>query len=248
MRIAMMGAQCTGKTTFVKDFIENWSMYSFPSSKYTDLKKTSNIVLNQEGNEESQQAILNFLTDQIMSTKKDDKIIFDRSVIDNLAYTMWLNAYGKVSDDFVKRTIDTVKNALVFYDIIFFCPITKHSPITLEESEHRSMDPVYRTEIDALLKSLMKSYTEHSETYFPFKHDEGCPGILEIYGNRAERIQLAKFYVNIKGEMFGDGDSVLDPTTEELAMKDAIKESTKSFKELAVPNSNIIVPKKRRRK
>jgi hypothetical protein len=63
-----------------------------------------------------------------------------------------------------------------------------------------------------------------------------------------ERIQLAKFYVNGKGEMFGDGDTVLDPTTEELAMKDAIKESTKTMKSLTLPNRDIIVPKKKRRK
>jgi predicted ATPase len=239
MRIALAGAQCTGKTTFVKDFLEAWPMYKNPSGKHTDLKKNMDLKLNQEGNEESQQAILNFLSDQIMATKKNDKVIFDRSVIDNLVYTMWLNAYGKVSDDFVKRTIETVKNTLIFYDIIFFCPITKHSPITLEDAKHRSTDPQYRTEVDAIFKSLMKSYVEHSETYFPFKHDEGCPALIEIFGNRVERIQLAKFYINNKGEMFGDGDSIMDATSEELAMKDAIKDATKLIKKT---KDNTIIP------
>jgi thymidylate kinase len=219
MRIAIAGTQCIGKSTFVKDFVGNWPMYKAPTEKYTDLitKEKKDIKLNQYGNEEGQLAILNFLVDQIMKTKKGDKVIYDRSVLDNLAYTMWLSAFGRVSDEFVKKTIEVVKNALVFYDIIFFCPITKHTPIQLVDAEHRSVDPLYRTEIDNIFKSLMKSYNEHSNTYFPFKHDDGCPALIEIYGNREERIQLAKFYISESGDMFGEGESALADMSEHYA-------------------------------
>ena len=123
MRIAVSGAQCTGKTTFVKDFLKSWSMYKTKTEKYTDKAKEQGLKLNKEGNEESQLFILNFLCDQIVNTKKEDNLILDRSVLDNLIYTFWLNGNNKVSDSFVKKSIDIVRETLVFYDVIFFCPI-----------------------------------------------------------------------------------------------------------------------------
>lgn len=220
MRIAVMGAQCTGKTTFVNDFVANWEMYTVCRGKYTDLKKSRELNLNEEGDEDSQMAILNYLCDQIISTKESDNIIFDRCVLDNLAYTMWLNAKEKVSDNFVKHTIQIVRETLGFYDIIFFCPITKHTPINLETAENRSVDPVYREEIDNLFKALMGRYVKHDRVFFPIDKEEfslGCPALIEIYGNREERIMLSRMYIGEDGNIFGEGESLLSDLEKEAA-------------------------------
>lgn len=184
-------------------------MYKTKTEKYTDHAKKKGLKLNQEGNEESQQDILNFLCDQIVGEPKDSNLILDRTVLDNLVYTMWLNSREKVSNSFVKKTIDIVRETLVFYDVIFFCPVTKYSPVKVEESEHRDIDPIYRQEIDVLFKALMKQYGEHALAYFPFDHKLGCPALIEMFGNRQERIQLARMYVNPDGSPFVDGQSLL---------------------------------------
>ena len=221
MRIAVSGSHCLGKSTFVQDFIKQWPMYSTPKEKYTDLKKKRNFTINESGTEESQRKILTFISDQVIGKTKEDNIIFDRCVLDNLVYTLWLNNYDKVPNSLVKDTINAVRSTLIFYDVIFFTPITKVSPINLEDSGHRSVDPIYRAEIDNIFKSLMQTYYKNSTVYFPFDHELGCPAIIELYGSREERIELAKMYINKEGKSYGEGESLIaseDLSPEEQAI------------------------------
>ena len=121
MKIAVIGAQCTGKTTFINDFIERWDKYKLcETQRYSELIVEKGLTINENGNEESQKIILNSLADQAIYTPKDSHTLFDRSVLDNLVYTMWLNAQGNVSDSFVRETIKIVKESLIFYDVLLF--------------------------------------------------------------------------------------------------------------------------------
>jgi hypothetical protein len=218
MKIAIIGSQCTGKTTYINDFISHWNMYKLcKQPRYSDLIKARGLSINEEGNEASQRLILNSLTDQVVYTPKDDNTIFDRSVLDNLVYTMWLNAHGKVSDEFVKETIKLVKETLTFYDILFFLPITKHSPVPFEEGTNRSACPTYRAEIDNLFKALVNQYNKADKTYFPIDNKLGCPAIIEIFGDRESRLELTKMYIPPDGTAFSEEDNLLiDTTTTEI--------------------------------
>lgn len=209
MKIAVSGAQATGKTTFVQDFIQQWPMYKKPAKTYRDIIEEKKLSLNQLGNKESQEIILNALVEEV-TNNTGEHLIFDRCPLDNLIFTMWLSAKEKVEDSFVKKTIEIVRESLVFYDIIFFTPITKYSPVIVDVAQHRDIDPGYRDEIDVLFKSIMHAYTQHSTVFFPFKHELGCPAIIEIFGKREERIQLAKMYINEKGNIFSEDDSLMN--------------------------------------
>ena len=210
MRIAIIGSQCTGKTTFMKDFMTKWPMYKVcPKPRYSELIKEKGLSINEEGNEDSQRIILNSLADQVIYTPKDDKTLFDRSVLDNLVYTMWLNAHGKVSDAFVKESITIVRETLTFYDILFFLPITKQSPVPFEPDTNRSANPLYRAEIDNLFKALVHQYNVHDKTYYPFDHKLGCPAIVEIFGDREQRVELCKLYIQDDGTAVTENDNLL---------------------------------------
>jgi hypothetical protein len=200
MKIGVCGTQCIGKSTFCNDFVQSWPKYKFIKHNYT---KKKGITLNKMGTEESQEYILNKLIDQLQETKAN-YAIYDRTVLDNLVYTLWLNANEKVSDAFVKKCIDITRETLILYDIIFFCPITKHTPIEIIPGKHRDSDPKYREEIDVLFKTLMDAYVKQSNIYFPIQHPKGCPAIIEMFGNREERIQLAKLYIKPNGKVITD--------------------------------------------
>jgi hypothetical protein len=206
MKIAVTGTQCIGKTTYIKDFIKKWPMYSSPKSNYRDLIKEKKINCNEIGDEKSQQIILDSLVDQIIQNSNEKNIIFDRCVLDNLAYTAWLNEEGRVSDEFFEKTRLIVKETLKLYDIIFFFPLTKFSNIKLEDNGTRSIDKVYREEIDLLFKVFQISYNKADGRVFP---TEDTPALIEIYGNPEERIIMTEMYLQGDGSPFGDENSLL---------------------------------------
>ena len=119
MRISVIGAQNSGKTTLIKEFLQKWPMYKTPEKTYRDIIKEKSIKINREGDEESQKAILNALIDEVQQAQ-GDYLIFDRCVIDNIAYTLWLNHQGKIPDKFVVDSKFLALQTLKLFDIIFY--------------------------------------------------------------------------------------------------------------------------------
>lgn len=206
MKIAVVGTQCIGKSTFIKDFLNKWSMYSTPTKTYRDIVKEKNISINKLGSEESQQIILDFLVDQATQYSKSDNVIFDRCVLDNLAYSSWLHLNDKVSEKFLDTSRIIVRESLKLFDIIFFLPITKTSPVALVEDGVRDTDPIYREEIDNIFKAFYQSYLQADGRVFP--KDE-TPAFIEIFGNQVERIALTSLYLTDLGIAYGEKESLL---------------------------------------
>jgi nicotinamide riboside kinase len=221
MKIAVVGSQNTGKTTYVSDFIKKWNMYKTPEKTYRDIIKEKNLSVNENGTEESQKIILDVLVDQAIEYSKKDFVILDRSVLDNLAYTSWLNLYEKVSDKFLDQTRLIVRETLKLYDILFFLPLTKFSNIEIKEDGLRSIDPVYRQEIDTIFKAFQESYNRGDGRVFP---KEDAPAFIEIFGNPEERIKMTEFYLQENGTPFGEDQSLIS--------------------DISVPDQGLYVPKK----
>lgn len=195
-----------GKTTFIQDFIKSWPMYKTSEKSYTDAIKSSGLPYNENGSEKSQKVILDFLVDQAISYSKDENVILDRCVLDNLAYTTWLNLKGKVSDEFLEETRLITKETLKMYDILFFLPISKYNNIPLEDNGIRSTDPIYREEIDNIFKAFQQSYLKSDGKIFP---TFDCPAMIELYGNREERIKLTSLYITKDGKIYGENESMI---------------------------------------
>jgi len=210
MRIAIMGTACVGKSTFIGDFLKVWPMYKLADNSYREkLKKDLTFKLNENGDEESQTKIRDILIEQAAPYSRKDNIIFDRCVVDNLVYSLWLNGKGKASDDFINNQIPKIKQASKQYDIIFYIPLLENYPIEIVPATDgmRSLDENFRQEIDNIFKALYGDYMGRDiRTFFPA---EDCPAIIQIFGSREERIAMAKLYVNPQGKCFGEQDSLL---------------------------------------
>ena len=151
-----MGTQCIGKTTFIDDMILQWPQLSRPEKTYRDLIKEKKLPVNKKGTKESQEAILNFLVDEAMNNYGKKKMIFDRTPLDNLAYSLWL--YDKQTSDideaFIDKTVSIVRNAMKFYSVLFYIPLCKENDVLLTVKENRDIDPIYRGEIGVLFDAL----------------------------------------------------------------------------------------------
>jgi len=209
MKICFSGTQCVGKSTVVNDFLAQWPMYKKADNSYRDkVKANPKVKLNQNGNEDSQVVIRDALIDQVQMYSKYANIVFDRCIFDYIAYTLWLNAKGKVSDLFVEKQIPIIRETMKMYDIIFFIPILKNYPITIVPSKdgQRDLDPLFREEIDNIMKAVYKDYLNKKRVFFP---QEDCTGVLELFGSQQERIEMIKLYINPKGGLYGEQDSLL---------------------------------------
>jgi nicotinamide riboside kinase len=206
MKIAVVGTQCIGKSTYIKDFLNKWCMYTTPERTYRDVVKEKNIPINQLGTEESQQIILDFLAEQATQYSKSDNVIFDRCVLDNLAYSSWLHLNGKVSEKFLDQSRILTRETLKLFDIVFFLPITKSSPVTLVEDGLRDTDPVFREEIDNIFKAFVQSFLQGDGRVFP-KGDS--PPVIEIFGSPEQRIALTSMYLTDLGTPYGEDQSLV---------------------------------------
>lgn len=206
MKIAISGTHCTGKSTFVEDFLKKWPSYTTPEKTYRHFIKENNLPHSKEGTEESQRAILDALVQESKQYTRNDNVIFDRCILDNLAYSSWLFLNEKVSEKFLDQCRIQIREELKEFDVIFFFPLTKMSPVEFEKDELRENDLVYREEIDNIFKTFVKSYHQHDGRVFP---SEDCPPIIEIFGNREERIKLMEMYITPEGEAYKEEQSLI---------------------------------------
>lgn len=208
MRIALIGAQNTGKTTLVDNFIKAWPMYKRPEKTYRDLIKEKNLDLNKQGTKDSQKVILNALVDEIQlaCAKEDKHLIFDRCTADNIAYTLW--HYAKQTEGFTTEYVIDNKAiaamALKYLDAIFYVPVRKEIPIV--EREGRETDLVYREEIDNIFDALVESYEKQTAAFFPL---EDCPAVIRLEGPPDMWIPQMRLYIKDDGNFFGEEDGSL---------------------------------------
>ena len=203
MKIAIIGSQNSGKSHLIQEFLDKWSMYKTPEKTYRDIIKSRNIKINQEGDETSQKVILNALIDEVQQAK-GDFLIFDRCVVDNIAYTLWLNAHDKVSNSFVMDCKFLALQTLKLFDIIFYIPL--RDEIKIEEKDNRDTDPEFRKEIDNIFRALVLSYEKGTGAFFPV---EDCPAVITLEAPPDLRCEQIRLYLKDNGKFFTDEDGSL---------------------------------------
>lgn len=207
MRLAISGTAAQGKSTLLKSFLDNWSMYKTPETSYRSLIKPGSH--SKQTNKDTQWSILNHMLDEIEKTDKEDNIIFDRCPLDNLVYSMWAchKNVGDIDDAFVEKCIPIVKESMKFLDIIFIIPITNVSPGDIEDDGTRETDSEYINEIDNFFKALYNNWNSDDTRFFP-KEDRSA--LIEIFGTTEERVKMLELYITPDGGMYGDEDTLVD--------------------------------------
>lgn len=222
MRIAISGTACQGKSTLIKDFLETWPNYNTPEKTYRDVIIEQGLEHSSTTNKDTQWAILNFMIDELQKTSKRDNVIFDRCPLDNLVYSIWASAKNEtdIDDAFIKKCMPLVRESLRFIDVIFFTPITKTAPVEIVEDELRETKKEYIEEIDNIFKAVHRDYMNNPRSSFFVEDDR--PGIIEVFGNRIERIELIKLYLDNEGDFIEPGNII---TPEELAEMEKMKKA-----------------------
>jgi len=183
-------------------------MYKKSTESYRKVIKEEKLKINKEVNQDGQWKIMNCLIDDLQKTEKGDKILFDRSPLDSLVYSLWSNGKGSsdIDDEFIKKCIPLVRESMKFLDIIFFIPITKAAPVKIQQKATREIDRLFIEEIDHIFKAITFQANQNKS---PFFDPADRPPIIEVFGNPEERIQMIKFYLGTDGDLIESDESVL---------------------------------------
>ena len=207
MRLAISGTAAQGKTTLLSAFLKHWDMYTTPEESYRSVLKSDSH--SKSTNKETQWAILNHMIDQLEKHSKDDFIIYDRCPLDNLVYSLWAHhkGVGDIDDMFIEKCIPIVRESMKLLDVIFVIPITNVAQNQIEDDGKRETDAEYICEIDNFFKALYNNWSSDDTRFFP-KEDRAA--LVEIFGSTEERIKMLEFYINDKGGMYGEDETLVD--------------------------------------
>lgn len=178
MRIAVIGPQNTGKSTFVEDFLAAHPHYSTSNATYRDVVTDMGLEINQKTGEASQRAIRDFLEAQTRLFP-GEHVIFDRCVIDNWVYTKAAALKGNVSEAFLIETEGVMRSCLRDFETILFIPTV--SGVKLVDDELRDIDRDFIDVVNRLYIDLLFRL----RTEIPHK-------VITITGSRDERVRIAR--------------------------------------------------------
>jgi len=208
MRIAFSGAQNTGKTTLIRDFLTCWPQYKTLDKSYRDVIKENGLTHSSNTTQETQRLIRDWMYGEIKKNKQGDKIVYDRCLLDNLVYTLWAYRYmpGSIDGKFVDETIDMVKESMRNLDIIFYIPADKCN-FGIVDDEFRDVSVIYREQIDQIFKGIIDQYKTNfdADVFWP-KNDS--PGVIDIWGSRENRLITIGDYIGEGGELYGEEHSI----------------------------------------
>lgn len=155
MKIAISGAQSTGKTTLLnsikKDFRRDGMLpkYTF-FDELTRKIHQEGIAINTDGNNLTQLLTLNIHVTNIVYSN----FVSDRSIIDAVCYTHWLYSEDKV-DEWVMNYATKVMQEIVFlYDRIYYLP----NELPIEDDGIRSNNESFRDEIVECFEYYIDTY------------------------------------------------------------------------------------------
>lgn len=149
MRIAITGAQSTGKSTLLRFLKQDDDLKGFEFiDELTRKIAAKGININEEGSNMSQIFTVTIHAENIVK----DHFISDRCALDGLVYTKWLFDQGKVDKWILDYAVGVAKEVIPRYDYIFYLP----AEIPIEDDGVRSADIKFRDEIVALFESYTK--------------------------------------------------------------------------------------------
>jgi len=172
MRIAISGSHCVGKSTLIEEFLGAHPDYIHEPEPYT-------VLVEEFGEEFSSSPLvddfyrqLEFNTAQLRTHKPGEKVIYERSPVDYLAYTLALEDLGRdrPSAKFLESVRQAVLDGMTYLDLVVYLPVEKRIEVPDEE------DLKLRSAVDVRLDDLFSC------------GDFDFVRIVEVRGTTAQRL------------------------------------------------------------
>lgn len=154
MRIAISGAQCTGKTTLMKKICSNAASELDKYTVATEIVRTlmaKGVKINKGADHESQCKILEAHYHNILN---HSNLLTDRCAVDAFVYSTWDYLKGNYSFDQHKEHERIMLSCLPSYHLYFYLPVE----FEMTADGVRDTDKIYQKEIHELFITIYRKY------------------------------------------------------------------------------------------
>ena len=177
MRVAVSGTHCSGKSTLIDEFLFAHSEYAYEPEPFEALNDLYGEGFGAEPSAEDFFRQLEYNIERLHQYRLGDRVIFERSPADFVAYLLALNDLDRDTADpaLTKQSITAAGNAVALLDLIVYVPA---SDVPAPESE----DPKLRRAVDARLERMLLD-----DDLGLFTNDR--PSIVELAGTSVQRLR-----------------------------------------------------------
>lgn len=177
MRVAVSGTHCSGKSTLVDAFLSAHAEYAHEPEPYEALNDLYGEGFAAAPSAEDFFRQLEYNIERLHQYRLGDRVIFERSPADFVAYLLALDDLDRETADaaLTKQAITAVGNAVALLDLIVYVPA---SDVSSPESE----DPKLRRAVDVRLERMLLD-----DDLGLFTSDR--PSIVELAGTTAQRLR-----------------------------------------------------------
>jgi|SRR5215471_1990801 len=179
MRIAVSGTHCCGKSTLISEFLVKYPGFAHEPEPYVTLQESYGEIFPAEPSVDDYFRQLEFNVERLKEYKAGDRVIYERSPVDFLAYVLALYELQREKQAcwFVQRSLEIASTAVALLDLIVFLPIEDDEElIDAEDNELRS----------AVNSRLVGILCEGE--FNMFRNNKPC--VMEARGTTAQRLSM----------------------------------------------------------
>ena len=178
MRVAVSATHCCGKSTLIDEFLLAHPEYENELEPYAVLVEEYGETFGVEPAVADFYRQLEFMVERLQDYGIGDRVIFERSPVDFVAYMLALDDLGRDRSGkrHVQQSCEIVRDAIQQLDLILFLPLSGKDTVAEEE------DPALRTAVNDRLIGIY-----HDADLDLFASDR--PSVVEALGTTAQRLR-----------------------------------------------------------
>ena len=188
MRVAVSGTHCCGKSTLIDEFLLTHPDFAHEPEPYTVLEEDYGEIFAAAPSLDDFYRQLEFNVRRLRRYRSGDRVIYERSPVDFLAYMFAINdrLRDQESTRLVENSMGLVRDAVQRLDLILFLPLDNDDDTghTMSDSE----DPELRRAVNSRLVEIL---SDDDFNLFEAQH----PVVLEAQGSNAQRLRTLEAFL-----------------------------------------------------
>ncbi|HZM90349.1 MAG TPA: hypothetical protein VFF31_27770 [Blastocatellia bacterium] len=189
MRIAVSGTHCCGKSTLIDAFLLNHPDFSHEPEPYIVLQEEYGEDFAAEPSLDDFHRQLEFNVQRLRCYHFGERVIYERSPVDFLAYLMAINDLQRDATNtrIIEDSLDVVIEAIQLLEVIVFLPLDVDDDVVFGTPDSEDLE--LRRAVDSRLANILNG--DDLDLF-----SASGPKVLEAHGSTTQRLQTLEAFLS----------------------------------------------------